>query len=58
MNQVSCNCGAVYEAADSKDRPRGTNLFKCLICGKEIISEKGYKVGDLRIISRPEPDRE
>lgn len=58
MNRVSCNCGAVYEPTDPKGRPRGQELFKCLVCGKEIISAKVHKVGDLRIISRPEPDRE
>ena len=58
MNRILCNCGAVYEEVDPKDRARGTNLFKCLVCGKEIISAKAYKVGDLHLIVRPKPDRD
>jgi len=58
MNRIQCNCGAVYEVVDPKDRTRDLNLFKCLVCGKEIISTKAYKVGDLRLIVRPKPDRE
>src|SRR5450759_6019382 len=48
INRIQCNCGAVYEVVDPKDRARDLNLFKCLVCGKEIISAKAYKVGDLR----------
>jgi hypothetical protein len=58
MNRIQCNCGAIYEAVDPKGRTRDLNLFKCLVCGKELMSAKAYKVGDLRLISRPEPDRE
>src|SRR5665648_732144 len=53
INRIQCNCGAVYEVVDPKDRARDLNLFKCLVCGKEIISAKTYKVGDLRLIVRP-----
>ena len=56
MNRIQCNCGAVYEAVNPKDRTQGQDLFKCLVCGKEIMSAKAYKVGDLRLISRPHFD--
>src|SRR5450759_1184191 len=58
INRIQCNCGPVYEVVDPKDRARDLNLFKCLVCGKEIISAKAYKVGDLRLIVRPKPDRD
>src|ERR1039458_3718112 len=58
INRIQCNCGAVYEVVDPKDRARDLNLFKCLVCGKEIISAKAYKVGDLHLIVRPKPDRD
>jgi hypothetical protein len=58
MNQILCNCGAIYEAVKPKDRTQSQDLFKCLICGKEIISSKAYRVGDLRLISRPHSDRD
>src|SRR5450759_2752773 len=58
INRIQCNCGAVYEVVDPKDRARDLNLFKCLVCGKEIISAKAYNVGDLRLIVRPKPDRD
>src|SRR5664279_1957828 len=51
INRIQCNCGAVYEVVDPKDRARDLNLFKCLVCGKEIISAKAYKVGDLHLIA-------
>jgi hypothetical protein len=53
MNQIICSCGAIYEAVGAKGRTPDPNLFKCLVCGKEIISAKAYKVGDLHLISRP-----
>src|SRR5450830_596434 len=49
INRIQCNCGAVYEVVDPKDRARDLNLFKCLVCGKELISAKAYKVGDLHL---------
>src|ERR1019366_1207270 len=58
INRIQCNCGAVYEAVDPKDRARDLNLFKCLVCGKEIISAKAYKVGDVHLIERPKPARD
>jgi hypothetical protein len=27
MNQIQCNCGAVYEAVNPKDRTQGQDLF-------------------------------
>jgi hypothetical protein len=27
MNQIPCNCGAVYEAVNPKDRTQGQDLF-------------------------------
>jgi hypothetical protein len=42
MNRIQCNCGAVYEAVNPKDRTQGQDLFKCLVCGKEIMSAKAY----------------
>lgn len=56
MSRIACNCGAIYEGV-SKRFPRNPNLFKCLECGKELISGD-YRVEELRIVARPEPDRE
>jgi hypothetical protein len=56
MNQLLCNCGAIYETVNPMGRTESQDLFKCVVCGKEIIATKAYKVGDLRLISRPRPN--
>jgi hypothetical protein len=56
MSRIACNCGAIYEGVP-KRFPRDPNPFKCLECGKELISGD-YRVEELRIVARPEPDRE
>jgi hypothetical protein len=56
MSRIACNCGAIYEGVP-KRFPRDPNHFKCLECVKELLSED-YRVGELRIVARPEPDRE
>ena len=56
MSRIACNCGAIYETVPER-RPRDPNPFKCHVCGKELIPGE-YRVGELRIVARPEPDRE
>jgi hypothetical protein len=56
MSRIACNCGAVYETVPER-RPRDPNPFKCLECGKGL-SSGDYRVGDVKIVARPEPDRE
>ena len=56
MSRIACNCGAIYEAAP-KRRPRDPNPFKCLVCGKKLNAGE-YRIGELRILARPEPDRD
>jgi hypothetical protein len=56
MGRIACNCGAIYEAVPLR-RPRDPNSFKCLECGKESILED-YRIGELRIVARPQSDRE
>jgi hypothetical protein len=56
MSRIACNCGAIYEAAP-KRRPRDPDPFKCLVCGKKVNAGE-YRIGELRIVARPEPDRD
>jgi transposase-like protein len=32
--------------------------FRCTVCGKDLFSWSGSDVGQLRLLSRPEQDRE
>ena len=56
MSRIACNCGAIYEAAPIR-RPRDPDPFKCLVCGKKLNAGE-YRIGELRIVARPEPDRD
>jgi hypothetical protein len=59
MTQVSCECGAIYEVIETKGPSRGHDTsVKCAECGKELFCWSGSDVGQLRLVSRPEPDRE
>src|SRR5579862_7442495 len=59
MTQVTCTCGAVFEVIDTKGPSRNRDdSVKCTECGKEMFCWAGSNVGQLRLVSRPEADRE
>ena len=56
--QMTCRCGAVYDAIETKGPSFGDESFKCLLCGVELVSWTGSNVAQFRLIRRPETDRE
>ena len=55
--KVNCACGAIYEVIETKGSGDRTP-FKCVLCQKELLARDGDNVGPLRLIWRPDPDRE
>ena len=59
MTQVSCQCGATYEVIETKGPSRDDDVsVRCAVCGKDLFCWSGSDVGQLRLVSRPEQDRE
>ena len=59
MTQFSCSCGAVYEVIATAGPSRAGDAFlTCVECGKELFSWTGSNVGQLRLVTRPERDRD
>jgi hypothetical protein len=59
MTQVACQCGATYEVIETKGPSRDHDVsLRCTVCGKDLFSWSGSDVGQLRLVSRPEQDRE
>ena len=59
MTNVTCTCGAVFEVIETKGPSRNPDApVTCAVCGKELFYWSGSDVGQLRLVSRPEPDRE
>jgi hypothetical protein len=59
MANVTCTCGAVFEVIETKGPSRNPDgMVKCSVCEKEMFDWSGSDVGQLRLVSRPEPDRE
>ena len=59
MSQFSCGCGARYEVIPTEGPSRAADdLLKCAVCARELFSWSGSNVGQLRLVSRPETDRE
>jgi predicted SprT family Zn-dependent metalloprotease len=59
MTQVSCQCGATYEVIETKGPSHDDDTtMRCALCGKELFCWSGSDVGQLRLVTRPESDRE
>jgi hypothetical protein len=59
MTHVSCECGASYEVIETKGPSWEHDAsVKCVLCGKELFCWSGSDVGQLRLVTRPESDRE
>jgi hypothetical protein len=59
MTQFSCDCGALYEVIPTEGPSRAVDdLLKCVVCTKELFTWSGSNVGQLRLVSRPQQDRE
>ena len=59
MTHVTCKCGAVFEVIETTGPSRDRDdLVTCGVCKKELFSWSGSNVGQLRLVSRPESDRE
>jgi len=56
--KVTCACGAIYEVIETKGPSRDPTPFKCVLCQKELFALDRDNVGQLRLIWRPDPDRE
>ncbi|HEY2135804.1 MAG TPA: hypothetical protein VGH49_07935 [Xanthobacteraceae bacterium] len=59
MTQLTCKCGALYEVIGTQGPSRDHDSpLKCVSCGKEMFVWSGSNVGQLRLVNRPERDRE
>ncbi len=59
MTDVTCTCGAVFEVLETKGPSRDhDSAVRCVVCEKELFHWSGSDVGQLRLIKRPELDRE
>jgi hypothetical protein len=58
MTQLTCSCGAIYDAIETKGPSRNQGSFKCVLCEKELFSWSGSNVAQFRLIKTREPDRE
>jgi hypothetical protein len=59
MNHVTCTCGAVFEVLETKGPSRDEDqAVKCIVCNKELFYWSGADVGQLRLVRRPEADRD
>jgi hypothetical protein len=59
MTHVTCTCGAVFEVIETKGPSRANDTaVKCVVCEKEMFDWSGSDVGQLRLVKRPESDRE
>ena len=57
--QVNCTCGAVFEVLETKGPSRDRDsAVRCVVCEKELFHWSGSDVGQLRLIRRPEADRD
>ncbi|HYC15934.1 MAG TPA: hypothetical protein VEC94_01895 [Pseudolabrys sp.] len=56
--RVTCICGAIYEVIETKGPSKEPQLFKCVLCNKELFARDGHNAGQLRLIWRPDEDRE
>ena len=56
--KVTCSCGAIYEVIETKGPPRDAQPFKCVLCGRELRARERADVGRLRLVWRPDGDRE
>lgn len=56
--RATCICGAIYEVIESKDPSKEPQPFKCVLCDRKLFAREGYQVGQLRLIWRPDEDRE
>jgi hypothetical protein len=56
--KVTCACGAIYEVIETKGPSRDPAPFECVLCQKELFAWEGDNVGQLRLIWRPDSDRE
>jgi hypothetical protein len=56
--KLTCKCGAIYEVIETKGPSRDPKPFRCVLCEKELMVWEGINVGQFRLVSRPEQDRE
>ena len=56
--RVTCICGAIYEVIETKGPSRESRPAKCVLCDREMFAWEGDNVGQLRLIWRPDEERE
>ena len=56
--KLTCNCGAIYVVIETEGPSRDPKPFKCVLCEKELMVWEGLNVGQFRLVSHPETDRE
>jgi hypothetical protein len=56
--KVTCSCGAIYEVIETKGPSRDAQRSKCVLCDRELLARERANVGRLRLVWRPDEDRE
>lgn len=52
--QVTCECGAVYERGNLKLPLRDKDSYDCVVCGKELDRWNGSNIPTFKLIKRPD----
>ena len=56
--RVTCTCGAIYEVIESKGTSKDQRPSKCALCDREVFAPDRETVDQLRLVWRPDEDRE
>jgi len=56
--KVTCTCGAIYEVIETKGPSWDAHSSKCVLCDRELFARERANVGQLRLVWRPDEDRE
>lgn len=53
--EVTCQCGAVYERTEAEVLIRGTGQHFCVVCDEVLETWDGYVIPDFRLVRPPSP---
>jgi hypothetical protein len=56
--RVTCICGAIYEVIQTKEPSGEARPYKCVLCDRELWAREEINVDQIRLLWRPEEDRE
>jgi predicted SprT family Zn-dependent metalloprotease len=54
MNEVTCQCGAVYDRTERSVMMRDKDRYQCDVCGVTLESWNGGCIINFKLLKRPE----